>query len=69
MELLKIIGALTILRAASPAIYKWAIAWPMYTLAYTATFSLVGVITLNSIAPDIFIWSFLTGAALAAVAT
>lgn len=69
MDLLKIIGALTILRAASPAIFKWAIAWPMYTLGYWATFSLIGIITLGSIAPAIFVWSFIAAGTIAAVTT
>lgn len=69
MDLLKIIGAFTILRAASPAIFKWSIAWPMYTLCYGATLSLLTMITLGVFSIPLIGWCFVAGAVVAALAT
>lgn len=69
MELLRIIGAFAILRAASPAIFKWSIAWPIYTLCYGATFSLISMITLGIFSLTLIGWCFIAGAIVAALAT
>ena len=69
MELLKIIGAFTLLRAASPAIFKWSIAWPIYTLCYGATFSLIAMITLGIFSIKLVAVCFIIGALVSAAAT
>lgn len=69
MDLLKIIGAFAILRAASPSIFKWTILWPLYTLAYGATLSLLIMITTASFSLAVVPLSFLAAAIIAAVIT